>query len=156
MPIRRSTRFFYPIDWPQISDAIRFGRAKGRCEQCQRPHGHLVKNLPDGRWFDATANHWRDDHGHEVPHPMIEDFCRVRIWKVILAACHRDHDPRNCHPKNLASWCQRCHLLHDRHWHAFQRRLTVLERRALGDLFDGPYMLRRWQGPPSGSAVAGR
>ena len=42
MPIRREYRWFYPIDWPQLSAAIRFGRAKGRCEHCRRPHGRLV------------------------------------------------------------------------------------------------------------------
>jgi hypothetical protein len=30
MPIRREHRFFYPIDWPQLSAVIRFGRAQGR------------------------------------------------------------------------------------------------------------------------------
>jgi hypothetical protein len=29
MPIRREYRWFYPIDWPQLSAAMRFGRAKG-------------------------------------------------------------------------------------------------------------------------------
>jgi len=28
MPIRREHRFFYPIDWPQLSAVIRFRRAK--------------------------------------------------------------------------------------------------------------------------------
>jgi hypothetical protein len=32
MPIRVSLRWFYPIDWPQLSRQIRFGRARGRCE----------------------------------------------------------------------------------------------------------------------------
>jgi len=36
MPIRRDLRGFYPIDWRQLSDAIRFKRAKGRCESCSR------------------------------------------------------------------------------------------------------------------------
>lgn len=50
MPIRREHRFFYPIDWPQLSAVIRFGRAKSRCEACQRPHGQTVFCLGDGRW----------------------------------------------------------------------------------------------------------
>ena len=29
MPIRREHRFFYPIDWPQLSAAIRLLRAGG-------------------------------------------------------------------------------------------------------------------------------
>ncbi len=39
MPIRREHRFFYPINWPQLSAAIRFRRVGGRCEVCRRPHG---------------------------------------------------------------------------------------------------------------------
>lgn len=31
MPIRPENRWLYPIDWPQLSDMIRFGRAKGCC-----------------------------------------------------------------------------------------------------------------------------
>ena len=46
---------FYPIDWPQLSGAIRFGRAKGRCEHCRRPHGRLVFHLGDGRWWDEEV-----------------------------------------------------------------------------------------------------
>jgi hypothetical protein len=42
MPIRRQHRWLYPIDWPQISAAIRFGRAKSHCEECGRPHGRLA------------------------------------------------------------------------------------------------------------------
>ena len=33
MPIRASLRWFYPIDWPQLSGQIRFGRARGRCRR---------------------------------------------------------------------------------------------------------------------------
>lgn len=40
MPIRREHRFFYPIDWPQLSAVIRFRRAGERCEACQCPHKH--------------------------------------------------------------------------------------------------------------------
>lgn len=55
MPIRPHNRFFYPIDWRELSEVIRFGRAKGCCEQCGRPHGQLVFHLGDGRWWDAVG-----------------------------------------------------------------------------------------------------
>jgi hypothetical protein len=41
--------------------------------------------------------------------------------------------------RNLKSLCQRCHLIHDRPRHLAQRRITYLLRRAIGDLFLGPY-----------------
>src|SRR3954467_1413204 len=47
MPIRREHRWFYPIDWPQLSAVIRFRCAQGRCESCGRPHGRLVCHLGD-------------------------------------------------------------------------------------------------------------
>lgn len=39
MPIAREHRWLYPIDWRELSNLIRFRRAKGRCEHCRRPHG---------------------------------------------------------------------------------------------------------------------
>ena len=63
MPIRPEHRFFYPIDWPQLSAVIRFGRARGRCEGCGRPHGRMVYHLGDGRWWDAETGRWRDGWG---------------------------------------------------------------------------------------------
>jgi hypothetical protein len=59
--------------------------------------------------------------------------------RVILAAAHLDHNPGNNRCRNLKSLCQRCHLIHDRPHHLMQRRITYLLRRALGDLFLGPY-----------------
>ena len=38
MPIHARYRWFYPIDWPQLSAVIRFRRAQGKCEGCGRPH----------------------------------------------------------------------------------------------------------------------
>jgi hypothetical protein len=36
MPIKPELRWFYPIDWPQISRHVRFERAGGRCQGCGR------------------------------------------------------------------------------------------------------------------------
>jgi hypothetical protein len=66
----------------------------------------------------------------------------LRHTRVILAAAHLDHDPQNNRLRNLKSFCQRCHLIHDRPHHLARRRITYLLRRALGDLFFGPYTAR--------------
>jgi hypothetical protein len=142
MPIRPETRWFYPIDWPILSRQIRFGRAGGRCEKCGRPHGQTVRCLPDGRWWDGAGASWQDSTGAPAAWPDIVDYTRVRMTKVVLAACHVDHDPANNRSRNLKAWCQRCHLLHDRAYHRRQARITYRLRRALGDLFDGQY--QRW------------
>ena len=66
MPIRPEMRWFYPIDWPQISRRVRFERADGLCQGCGRPHGMTVRCLPDGRWFDATRQTWRNGRGRQA------------------------------------------------------------------------------------------
>jgi hypothetical protein len=139
MPIRPALRWYYPIDWPQLSHWVRFDRAKGRCETCQRPHGQIVACLPDGRWHDGAAGTWRDGRGRVCPLPDPAAPTPPRFTRVILAAAHLDHDPTNNQPGNLRGLCQRCHMLHDRPHHLAQRRLGYLRRYALGDLFLGPY-----------------
>ncbi len=143
MPIRRHHRWLYPIDWRELSASIRFRRAKGRCEGCGRPHGRLVLHLGDGRWWDEDAQRWRDGGGKVVRHMSSPHgiFLSARTTRVVLAACHRDHDPMNNEGSNLAALCQRCHILHDKAEHLRRRSLTYLARRALGDLFTGPYRL---------------
>ena len=64
---------------------------------------------------------------------------RLRWTFVRLAACPVDHDPTNSDPANLRAWCQRCHILHDREEHRRRATVTILLRRAIGDLFTGPY-----------------
>jgi hypothetical protein len=61
MPIKPELRWFYPIDWPQLSRHVRFERAGGICQGCGRPHGETIRCLPDGRWYDATG----------LKHPLI-------------------------------------------------------------------------------------
>ncbi len=141
MPIRREDRFFYPIDWPQLSDAIRFGRAQGRCEECARPHLHRVVHLGDGRWWDAEISAWRDGRGRRLRSRLRNEdlLARIRITKVVLATAHRDHDTANNEAGNLAAFCQRCHMLHDRDEHQRRRWRTLFQRKAAGDLFQGPY-----------------
>jgi hypothetical protein len=63
----------------------------------------------------------------------------MRRTRIVLAAAHLDHNPSNNRLRNLKSLCQRCHLIHDRPHHLARRRITYLLRRALGDLFLGPY-----------------
>ena len=141
VPIRPEYRWFYPIDWPQLSAEIRFRRAGGRCESCGRPHGQIVFALPDGRWWDEIDRNWRSGRGKLLARqqPKAEQLMHLKPTRVSLAAAHRDHDPTNNRARNLVAFCQRCHLLHDREEHKRRRRLTLLRRKALGDLFSGAY-----------------
>ncbi|WP_336490119.1 hypothetical protein [Methylobacterium nigriterrae] len=141
MPIRREHRFFYPIDWPQLSAVIRFRRAGGCCEGCGRPHGQRIYCLDDGRWWDASVGAWRDGEGRPSKVlPSVEELAGARTTRVVLATAHRDHDTANNTDANLAAFCQRCHMNHDRPEHRRRRWATLFRRRAMGDLFRGPYV----------------
>jgi hypothetical protein len=141
MPIRREHRFFYPIDSPQLSAVIRFRRAGGRCEAYGRPHGQTVWHLGDGRWWDAQTGSWRNDAGQVVCLAVGADdvLKAVRTTRVVLATAHRNHDTSDNTNTNLAAFCQRCHMNHDRPEHRRRRWVTLFRRKALGDLFGGPY-----------------
>ena len=148
MPIKpASCRWFYhPIDWPQvISRQVRFERAGGRWTPNLRSPagGETVRCLPDGRWYGDPRCEltWRSGRGRPARWPDIEEATlhsahaassSLRRTSIITRATNR--------PRNLKSLCQRCHLIHDRPHHLAQRRITLsFLRRALGDLFLGPY-----------------
>ena len=139
MPIRSELRWLYPIDWRLISRRIRFERARGRCEVCGRPHGALIIQLADGRWWDEEGRLWRDDRGKPAAWPDVVDYTRAGPRRVYLGTAHLDHDPQNSAFRNLKAFCQRCHLRHDRAEHLRRRRVNGRRRRALGDLFHGRY-----------------
>ena len=139
MPIRPELRPFYPPHWHELSSYVRFERAEGRCQRCRRPHLTLIRCLPDGRWFDEQTATWRDRQGRMARWPDLMEATRFRMTRVVLAAAHLDSDPRNNRLTNLRALCQRCHLLQDRSHHLAQRWITYRRRRAIGDLFLGPY-----------------
>ena len=112
MPIRRELQGFYPIDWRELSRAIRFGRAKGRCEECGRPHGKMINHLGDGRWFDPDAECWRDGQGRAVDWVDFRTLgSALKRTMIVLATAHLNHDVADNRGKNLKALCQRCHLL---------------------------------------------
>ncbi len=98
-----------------------------------------MHHLGDGRWWDEDAGTWRNGTGREVAWPAYAEYKQLKQTTVVLATAHLDHDPGNNRVRNVRALCQRCHLLHDRPEHRRRRRVTVLLRRALGDLFSGPY-----------------
>lgn len=142
MPIRPENRWLYPIDWPQLSDAIRFDRAHARCEHCSRPHMRRVAHLGDGRWWDADVACWRSGRGKRIA--LKEGFvlASVRMTYVVLACAHLDHDPGNSAAGNLAALCQRCHMIHDAAEHRWQRWWNVFRLRAMRDLYEDPRVTR--------------
>jgi hypothetical protein len=158
MPIRHELRPLYPPHWRELSNHVRVARAGGKCQRCGRPHLALLRCLPDGRWFDEQAATWRDRRGRPAHWPDLVEATRFRITRVVLAAAHLDSDPTNNRLKNLRALCQRCHMLHDQPHHLAQRWITYRRRRAVGDLFFGPYpaMIAALNGRPANwSALSG-
>lgn len=98
-------------------------------------------HLGDGRWWDEEAASWRNGAGQIVCLAVdVDDVLgAARTTRVVLATAHRNHDTADNAPTNLAAFCQRCHMVHDRPEHRRRRWLTLFRRRALGDLFRGPY-----------------
>lgn len=149
MPIAPEDRWLYPIDWRELSQLIRFGRAKGRCERCGRPHGQAVIHLGNGIWWDDARGTWRDDRGRRVarlPAPGVIEERQpslsgiaarpaLPVTRVVLASAHLDHDPGNNRPRNLAALCQRCHMVHDAREHRRRRWSKAFRLRAMADLF---------------------
>ena len=154
MPIRAENRWLYPIDWQQISEAIRFGRAGARCEQCSRPHLSYVAHLGDGRWWDGPARCWRNHRGRRVAVKGVV-LTSVRTTYVVLACAHLNHDPGDSTPGNLRALCQRCHIIHDAAEHRWRRWWNVFRLCALRDLYEDPRFARERLGSASIVEVAG-
>ncbi|MEG3166299.1 hypothetical protein U1701_17050 [Sphingomonas sp. PB2P19] len=85
MPIRPQNRWLYLTDGPQLSEAIRFERARARCEHCARPHLQRVAHLGDGRWWDAEAACWRSARGKQIALGDGVDLAAIRTNNVVLA-----------------------------------------------------------------------
>lgn len=106
MPIRAERRALYPPGWRLISEAVRFGRARGRCE-----------------WLGCAAVHGQ-------PHPLTGSpvvLTTAHVWSA---------DPRDVRPGNLMALCQLHHLALDRASHVANGRRRRLARRAMADLYD--------------------
>lgn len=106
MPIKLENKNKYPKNWKSISDEIRFGRAKGRCE-CK---GECGSHTTTGRCVEV--------HGKAAIYAK---------GKVILTVAHLNHNPKDNRRKNLKAMCQRCHLRYDADHH---KRNSALTRRA--------------------------
>ena len=98
-----------------------------------------VFHMGDGRWWDAERRYWRNGQGRRVRRPT-NDILHAGKWtSVVLACAHLHHDPSDSRFEKLAALCQRCHMIHDAPEHRRRRWMNAHFRRALGDLFYGPY-----------------
>jgi hypothetical protein len=103
-----------------------------RCRECGRRHGTVVRCLPDGRWFDADDQTWRDRRGRRARWPDVVEYAAVRDLPVSVRRVRLSAD-------RTRRLCRRCQMVHEAARNGVRRRLRVLGRRALGDLFLGAY-----------------
>jgi hypothetical protein len=73
-----------------------------------------------------AAAGWRCT-GCGAPHGALAVSRRNRLYRVVLSACHLDHDPANPAPR-LAALCQACHLRYDAYQRWRSRRRGLRER----------------------------
>lgn len=125
MPIRPENKARYPKDWSDISNRIRFQRAKRRCEcvgECGEDHGRA------GGRCKAV---------HNKPHPATGSM-------VCLTVAHLPgHEVEDCRDYALKAMCQKCHNRMDQPMRRAGIIARTREKCAVGDLFperkdDGP------------------
>jgi hypothetical protein len=59
-------------------------------------------------------------------------LCDGKVIRIVLTVAHLDHTPENNADSNLRALCQRCHILHDRFYHARNARQTRATKKDLG------------------------
>ncbi|WP_448192313.1 hypothetical protein [Azospirillum sp. sgz301742] len=113
-------------------DATRPAAGDGlRCRCCARPDGLVVRCLPDGRWYDAADQTWRDGRGRRAAWPDVVEYTTTQDIAVRVRPVRASGVP-NSRPRLL---CRRCQMIEE----GIRGRLRARMRRALGDLFLGAY-----------------
>ena len=130
MPIKPENRNRYPKNWKEISEDIRFNRAKNHCEVCGIKNHTIIKRFKDGTWTEPSWQEWDMIHSR-IKHcqsKMTESLKYHGFTKVILTVAHLDHIPENCDYSNLKAMCQKCHNNYDKQ----HRKSTISQSKAVG------------------------
>lgn len=95
----------YPADWRAIANGVKDARAD-----------------EDGVWRCEGSPAYPDCRArHGEPHPVTGST-------VIITVAHLNHDPADCRPEVLRSWCQRCHNTYDAPMRAAGRKARAAGR----------------------------
>ena len=91
MPIKAEMRWFYPIDWPQLSNHVRFERAGGICQRC----ASAWRTFEFAGWTVVRRDPSDLAQSSRPSDPLARprrsgSYARTR---VVLAAAHLDHIP---------------------------------------------------------------
>ena len=118
-------------------DPVRVGEMSGnlRCRCCGRPDGVVVRCLPDGRWYDGADETWRDGRGRRVPWPEAAEYAATTDVLVGVEALRITRSA----VERVRLLCNRCRRLEGAAHGRARARISILLRRAIGDLFLGRY-----------------
>ncbi len=118
-------------------DPVRVGETSGnlRCRCCGRPDGVVVRCLPDGRWYDGADETWRDGRGRRVPWPEATEYAATTDILVSVEALRITRSA----VERVRLLCNRCRRLEGAVHGRARARISILLRRAIGDLFLGRY-----------------
>jgi len=115
----------YHPDWKAIRLRIRTERAKNKCEWCGEFNGEVVRvnvvtKVRERAGFMSSTHSEALNYARALNDSADDGL--GRWWPVVLTVAHIDRDKNNNDDTNLAALCQKCHLNHDRHQHAENRR----------------------------------
>ncbi len=124
MPIKLKNKHRYPDNWDEISQYIRFVRAKNRCEDCGIKNHLVIKRLKGDDYREPCAQEWEMIHSRikYCNSTMAESIKFHGFIKVVLTTGHLVHQPENCEYSNLRAMCKKCHNNYDKS-HRKQTRL---------------------------------
>lgn len=138
----------YPSNWKtEIRPAV-LRRAKLRCENCGLPQ-HAVGYRQDGVFKPIGGHTSYDWAGMGFGYPsgmpitykqavcfrdLFDTFGERKHLVIVLTIAHLDHDTSNNDLSNLKALCQKCHLEHDKDFHAENRRNTLNKKKGLIEL----------------------
>lgn len=132
MPIKPENRSKYPKNWKEISERIRFEKARNRCEVCGVLNHAIIYRMNNGSFryaseADFDLIYYRKKNSHSSLSESIKYHGFVR---VVLTTAHLDHNPENCGDDNLKAMCQKCHNSYDRS----HRDQTIRESKNVGQI----------------------
>ena len=111
MPIKRSN---YPPDWPAITARI-LERAQYMCDNCGVPRYAVGYRSGENKAMNTLIVGKDYREANELRH-RIQLAMKRKIIVIRLTTAHLNHDEwnHNVVDTDLACFCEKCHLDHDR------------------------------------------
>lgn len=103
----------YPNEWKDIIRPAQLKKANYYCEIC--------KALNNAEYVNENGKRIFIEDEFERNRAIREN---LKIRKIVLSVCHRNHIKMDCRAENLFVACQRCHLNHDRNMHILKRKFN--------------------------------